>query len=115
MFFFFFFSSRIRHTRCALVTGVHTCALPISRAYAGVANNLGAIPGTDIQGINSDLALTTQFTGCAFCFQIDDPAMVATHLDPTAAILGGQLPRSEERRVGKECVSTCRARWSPSH
>src|SRR3546814_8110897 len=25
----FFFSSRIRHTRCALVTGVQTCALPI--------------------------------------------------------------------------------------
>src|SRR3546814_13483226 len=23
--------------------------------------------------------------------------------------------RSEERRVGKECVSTCRVRWSPSH
>src|SRR3546814_7214179 len=27
--FIFFFSSRIRHTRCALVTGVQTCALPI--------------------------------------------------------------------------------------
>src|SRR3546814_5861939 len=37
----------------------------------------------------------------------------------------GQLParcharpdqhRSEERRVGKECVSTCRSRWSPDH
>src|SRR3546814_12782386 len=26
-----FFSSRIRHTRCALVTGVQTCALPITR------------------------------------------------------------------------------------
>src|SRR3546814_16988931 len=25
------------------------------------------------------------------------------------------LDRSEERRVGKECVSTCRSRWSPSH
>src|SRR3546814_15045696 len=25
------------------------------------------------------------------------------------------LQRSEERRVGKECVSTCRSRWSPSH
>src|SRR3546814_13899290 len=25
------------------------------------------------------------------------------------------LHRSEERRVGKECVSTCRSRWSPSH
>src|SRR3546814_18459225 len=23
--------------------------------------------------------------------------------------------RSEERRVGKECVSTCRSRWSPNH
>src|SRR3546814_17845848 len=29
---FFFFSSRRRHTRCALVTGVQTCALPISPA-----------------------------------------------------------------------------------
>src|SRR3546814_10921854 len=29
LFFFFFFSSRGRHTRCALVTGVQTCALPI--------------------------------------------------------------------------------------
>src|SRR3546814_4786494 len=29
---FFFFSSRRRHTRCALVTGVQTCALPISSA-----------------------------------------------------------------------------------
>src|SRR6184192_1460768 len=28
--FFFFFSSRRRHTRCRLVTGVQTCALPIS-------------------------------------------------------------------------------------
>src|SRR3546814_20790777 len=26
-----------------------------------------------------------------------------------------QLIRSEERRVGQECVSTCRSRWSPDH
>src|SRR3546814_13637613 len=32
--FFFFFSSRRRHTRCALVTGVQTCALPISTVFA---------------------------------------------------------------------------------
>src|SRR3546814_10007699 len=34
----FFFSSRRRHTRCALVTGVQTCALPIStnaRSFIG--------------------------------------------------------------------------------
>src|SRR3546814_17820291 len=27
----------------------------------------------------------------------------------------GEAARSEERRVGKECVSTCRSRWSPYH
>src|SRR3546814_8583328 len=32
----FFFSSRRRHTRCALVTGVQTCALPISRLHLGL-------------------------------------------------------------------------------
>src|SRR3546814_8937291 len=33
--FVFFFSSRRRHTRCALVTGVQTCALPIFTEGAG--------------------------------------------------------------------------------
>src|SRR3546814_15393366 len=38
----------------------------------------------------------------------------------TAGAAGGSAPtpaaaRSEERRVGKECVSTCRSRWSPNH
>src|SRR3546814_20621501 len=28
---------------------------------------------------------------------------------------GGNRQRSEERRVGKECVSPCRSRWSPNH
>src|SRR3546814_4620212 len=41
--FVFFFSSRRRHTRCALVTGVQTCALPIlllfsSQAVGGAVN-----------------------------------------------------------------------------
>src|SRR3546814_4819174 len=30
-------------------------------------------------------------------------------------VAGALLTRSEERRVGKECVSTCRSRWSPYH
>src|SRR3546814_14804435 len=29
--------------------------------------------------------------------------------------LSRSVARSEERRVGKECVSTCRSRWSPYH
>src|SRR3546814_9797460 len=40
----FFFSSRRRHTRCALVTGVQTCALPISgSAMLGVALALPSV------------------------------------------------------------------------
>src|SRR3546814_1991406 len=30
-------------------------------------------------------------------------------------VAGEVVIRSEERRVGKECVSTCRSRWSPYH
>src|SRR3546814_4210096 len=45
-------------------------------------------------------------------------------VQPVEGALGEQLVsdpldakgrRSEERRVGKECVSTCRSRWSPYH
>src|SRR3546814_18863227 len=39
-----------------------------------------------------------------------DLAGLLTNLDE-----GDVLFRSEERRVGKECVSTCRSRWSPYH
>src|SRR3546814_4934620 len=38
---FFFFSSRRRHTRCALVTGVQTCALPI---FSLLHNLVRAVP-----------------------------------------------------------------------
>src|SRR3546814_7093794 len=34
------------------------------------------------------------------------------HVDTVGNVVGD---RSEERRVGKECVSTCRSRWAPYH
>src|SRR3546814_110384 len=40
--FYFFFSSRRRHTRCALVTGVQTCALPISNFSIYFLNRINA-------------------------------------------------------------------------
>src|SRR3546814_4645006 len=46
---FFFFSSRRRHSRCALVTGVQTCSLPIS--IVRIVDKKGedlTIPGTDL-------------------------------------------------------------------
>src|SRR3546814_2750887 len=43
----FFFSSRRRHTRCALVTGVQTCALPIYREQFDIVE---AADGVDARG-----------------------------------------------------------------
>src|SRR3546814_1522236 len=85
---FFFFSSRRRHTRCALVTGVQTCALPICLDRLRHRNRLDDIR----PGLRQRLA----FGGVR------------------GVGLQGNA-RSEERRVGKECVSTCRSRWSPYH
>src|SRR3546814_548900 len=45
-------------------------------------------------------------------------ALATATLDDLLAITApglAALERSEERRVGKECVSTCRSRWSPYH
>src|SRR3546814_17128153 len=78
---FFFFSSRRRHTRCALVTGVQTCALPISHFESFARDVQAAVALRRMHG----------------------------RAEKTV------IDRSEERRVGKECVSTCRSRWSTYH
>ena len=41
-------------------------------------------------------------------------AVISAEKDAANKICGN-VNRSEERRVGKECVSTCRSRWSPYH
>src|SRR3546814_5974230 len=96
--FAFFFSSRRRHTRCALVTGVQTCALPISikppHLFDSGRHALYDFPFfTDVDDTRADTSAKLP--------QFRDSFLVAI--------------RSEERRVGKECVSTCRSRWSPYH
>src|SRR3546814_15068810 len=52
--------------------------------------------------------------------QLDPMHVLFSMPELDAIALGRQLnsageARSEERRVGKECVSTCRSRWSPYH
>src|SRR3546814_2025058 len=42
-------------------------------------------------------------------------AFAAAAIDDQLADHAVIIGRSEERRVGKECVSTCRSRWSPYH
>src|SRR3546814_3901233 len=109
--FFFFFSSRRRHTRCALVTGVQTCALPI---YLLSVKNI-AVPGALGQ-----IAVAT-LMGMGLAYYMGWPLMgglvfgLALSVASTVVLLRALQGRSEERRVGKECVSTCRSRWSPYH
>src|SRR3546814_2574145 len=99
---FFFFSSRRRHTRCALVTGVQTCALPIS-------DDLSAFAPQDFAPRHGEsLACEEWLPG--------PRERCRSHSDSAGGGPRGYPPeRSEERRVGKECVSTCRSRWSPYH
>ena len=74
--FFFFFSSRRRHTRSFHVTGVQTCALPISCTEITVINDWSM---RCVTSIDSPVDINSEQTY--------------------------KVERSEERRVGKECRS----------
>src|SRR3546814_4677461 len=115
----FFFSSRRRHTRCALVTGVQTCALPIyaaglfhlpvaGRGRDGDGERAHGIPFLETQRavVHARGKAEAVFGQRRFSAKIS-----SVH----AADLADGDVRSEERRVGKECVSTCRSRWSPDN
>src|SRR3546814_9817911 len=109
----FFFSSSRRHTRCALVTGVQTCALPIYFYQKPV----------DIEALG--LIVRRAFN----LYEIElENRRLAERVSEDKTVLGGlitaapemikvarTIERSEERRVGTECVSTCSSRWSPAH
>src|SRR3546814_1819962 len=139
----FFFSSRRRHTRCALVTGVQTFALPICPTQ--VATNIGPAvgriaaynafaPARGLPLFNQALAATGRFTNSSQRIGYDDATVKGISLtgeyafatdwnfksitayrksdvafsadaDTTAAPI---FDRSEDRRVGKAGVSTCR-------
>src|SRR3546814_9521653 len=57
----FFFSSRRRHTRCALVTGVQTCALPILLAQVSEGDLAAIRPGNS--ATVTPVGGTAQFAG----------------------------------------------------
>src|SRR3546814_9530397 len=104
----FFFSSRRRHTRCALVTGVQTCALPIWPdaelvTWAGMVHD---IPLIMMAAYSHGLTLPRGWRWLSFGG--NDPAR---HLDIASIVTGDR----KSVVVGKECVSTCRSRWSPYH
>src|SRR3546814_5420952 len=121
IFFCFLCSSRRRHTRCALVTGVQTCALPICQSnmemWVERSQNSGqALGAADdklrLLTVGKATALTPQ---TAFATRPVWTAAAPESVAPFSAacfyMVQALRQRSEERRVGKECVSKCRYRW----
>src|SRR3546814_9131120 len=115
---FFFLSRKRRQTRCALVSGVQTCALPIFLSPSSLPFSSAPL----------------LFSGSPFFLSISSPSLSPSSFPLPAVWFGfspgvsptcdhrSSLPapvtgssRSEERRVGHECVRTCRSRWSPYH
>src|SRR3546814_3804415 len=123
--YFFFFSSRRRHTRCALVTGVQTCALPIfsreqldSWIAEGVIEYLGetrdvtpylaaatvyvlpsyreGLPRTVLEAMSTGRAIiTTDAPGCREPVTQGQNGFLVPVRDPTA-LAEALLRRSEE-------------------
>src|SRR3546814_8683438 len=123
------FSSRIRHTRCALGTGVQTCALPISATEKLMVRQVASDWGKEVDPTLSIEQLDTpaakpQLSAAEMSARLAElPNMIANASSFFVDHVEGlrrdgfikKFRRSEERRVGKGCVSTVRSRWSPYH
>src|SRR5206468_5087454 len=90
MYFYFFFFQAEDGIRDLIVTGVQTCALPISLQRQGRI-------GFHVGSLSEEAAII----GSAFAMRKTD------WLFPCYREFGAALMRSEERRVGKECRSRC--------
>src|SRR5688572_31689726 len=96
--FFFFFQAE-DGIRDLTVTGVQTCALPISKTGVAMRSRIRSMYARSSGPVGKTSWGT--FAGAAA------RAMPAESIDPVAI----PATRSEERRVGKEC----RSRWEPCH
>src|SRR3546814_4935119 len=110
-------SSRRRHTRCALVTGVQTCALPIYTQDRISMTSVPMIEPAHIVQLPKGQCFALMQGGALWKVRMPLPAPdpdenMPSDLQQLAEYMRqsytetGQW-RSEERRVGKECVRRC--------
>src|SRR3546814_5215994 len=100
---FFFFKQKTAY-EMRISDWSSACALPISRA---LLIGLGALPLVHVvPGQRQRVQRAGKLKLEHHQILLAEAQLADHHID---------LPRSEERRVGKECVSTCRSRWSPYH
>src|SRR3546814_4949344 len=115
----FLVSSIIRHTRCALVTGVQTCALPLcfGRDTAETLHDAGHTVYASMrgaQGKNREAAEALRKLGIKTVeLDVSDDASVEAAVKNVLAEAG--KIRADERRVRTGYLRKCRERWSPEN
>src|SRR3546814_11568194 len=108
---------------CALVLGVTYVVVFVERGQRRITVNYARRQGGRQAYMNqsSHLPLKLNMSGVIPAIFASSlimfPATAASWFsDASSSLLLQRVSqRSEERRVGKECVSTCRSRWSPYH
>src|SRR3546814_13934937 len=126
----FFFSSRRRHTRCALVTGVQTCALPIYidigssvtvaellDLYHAVVVATGApgdrklgIPGEELPGVIGSATLAGWYNGHPAFAHLDPPLLTGS-----VAVIGSSNVALELTRVPATTSAELESSHIPRH
>src|SRR3546814_1531786 len=112
---FFFFNQKTSYEMRISDWSSDVCSS--DRGYPGKRYYQGCEPSDEVETLAIERA--KQLFGCGFAnvqphsgAQANGAVLLAT-VKPGDTIMG--MSRSEERRVGKECVSTCRSRWSSYH
>src|SRR3546814_1961200 len=102
-----FFASIRLHTRCALVTGVQTCALPIGACCEPetISTSSGDTSAPSLLRSAATQARRGAYPSVGPYCSADVPFCCKTR---SKALLMTSTGRSKERRAGKECVRTCR-------
>src|SRR5690606_39977751 len=87
------------------VTGVQTCALPICSRPTAPELLIKAWKGTAMKLISTDFLFTISAAEHVPGYQRDGSSMLKIYHGPMIRTSGLAAPRSEERRVGKDCRS----------
>src|SRR3546814_5907931 len=106
--FFFFFKQKTAY-EMRISDWSSTCALPIYRLMP-----LRVSPEGEMVGLNQ----AEHGAGSAMLDLVNDMERHRSEgyfAQPVRVVIGSEVERSEERRVGKGGVSTCRYRWSSDH
>src|SRR3546814_15382751 len=82
-------------TACRQIAGIAEAAGIASYGGTFLESSIGTSAGLQVAAAERSVTFGSEFIGGIW--------------------LADEIVRSEERRVGKECVSTCRSRWSPDH